>query len=104
MNRIKKDDQVVVIAGKSKGATGQVQKVLGDRVIVSGVNMIKKHVKANPMTGEAGGIVEKEAAIHISNVMLVDADGARVKVGFKTEEKDGKAVKVRFNKKTNAEI
>lgn len=103
MNKIKKNDQVVVIAGKNKGATGSVQQVKGERVVVSGVNLIKKHVKPNPMTGEAGGIVEKEASIHISNVMLVEGD-ARVKVGFKVEEKDGKTVRTRYSKKSNAEI
>lgn len=103
MNRIKKDDQVVVIAGKSKGATGKVQQIKGDRVIVAGVNMVKRHTKGNPMTGDAGGIIEKEASIHVSNVMLVE-DDVRVKVGFRVEEKDGKSVKIRYSKKSNAEI
>lgn len=103
MNKIRKNDQVMVIAGKNKGATGAVLQVKGERVLVSGVNLIKKHVKPNPMTGEPGGIVEKEASIHVSNVMLMEGD-SRVKVGFKVEEKDGKAVKVRYSKKSNAEI
>ncbi len=103
MNKIKKNDQVMVIAGKSKGATGAVLRVKGERVVIQDVNMVKKHVKPNPMTGEPGGIVEKEASIHISNVMLVEGD-SRVKVGFKVEEKDGKSVKIRYSKKSNAEI
>jgi len=85
--KIKKDDNVIVIAGKSKGKTGRVLRVIVDkqRVLVEGVAMMKKHVKANPQQNVAGGIVEKEAAIHISNVMLVDSEGKKTRVGFKVE-------------------
>nr|WP_243288434.1 50S ribosomal protein L24 [Geothrix terrae] len=73
--KLKKGDQVVVIAGKEKGKTGTISKVspATNRVVVAGVNMIKKATKPNPQTGEGGGIIEKEASIHASNVMLLDA-------------------------------
>ncbi|MEO6922739.1 MAG: 50S ribosomal protein L24 [Bryocella sp.] len=81
--KIKRLDRVVVIAGKSKGKEGRVLRVIVDkqRVLVEGVNMIKKHVKADPQSGRAGGILEKEAALHISNVMLLDSDGKKTRVG-----------------------
>lgn len=100
MNRIRKGDEVVIIAGKDKGNTGTVEKVDGDSVIVAGQNMVTKHVKPNPMSGETGGRIQKEAPIHVSNVMLVE-DGEPVKVGFRVEE-DGK--KVRYSKKTDKAI
>ncbi len=101
MKRIKRNDEVIVLTGSSKlkGKTGTVKKVDGDRVIVSGVNMVTKHVKADPNNNEAGGRIKKEASIHISNVMLLE-DGKGVKTGFRIEE--GK--KVRFSKKTKATI
>ena len=73
--KLKKGDQVVVIAGSDKGKTGTITKVSPstNRVVVAGVNVIKKATKPNPQTGEGGGIVEKEASIHASNVMLLDA-------------------------------
>ena len=69
-NKIRRDDEVVVLAGKDKGKQGKVLKVLiaDNRVIVEGVNLVKKHTKPNPQLGVAGGIVEKEASIHVSNV------------------------------------
>ncbi len=71
MNRIRKGDEVVVIAGREKGRRGTVIKVLaGDRVLVENVNMVKRHTRPNPQRGVQGGIVEKEAALHVSNVML----------------------------------
>ena len=71
MNRIRKGDEVVVTAGKDKGRRGTVVKVLDDgHVVVEGVNMIKRHTKPNPQRQVQGGIVEKEAAIDLSNVML----------------------------------
>jgi large subunit ribosomal protein L24 len=94
MNRIKKGDQVVVIAGKDKGKRGDVVRVDGDRVIVSNVNIIKRHTKPNPQAGQAGGIVEREAPIHISNVMLFNsASGKGERVGLKVLE-DGRKVRV----------
>jgi large subunit ribosomal protein L24 len=87
MSKIKRNDQVIVIAGKSKGKTGRVLRVIvaKDRVLVEGVGMIKKHVKPNPQRNIAGGILEQEAPIHISNVMLLDSEGKKTRVGFKVE-------------------
>ncbi|BDU70634.1 50S ribosomal protein L24 [Geothrix oryzae] len=72
--KLKKGDQIVVIAGKEKGKTGTISKVspATNHVVVAGLNMIKKATKPNTQTGEGGGIVEKEAPIHASNVMLLD--------------------------------
>ena len=101
--KIKRDDEVVVLAGKDKGKQGKVLKVLTDknRVIVEGVNVVKKHQKPNPALGESGGIVEQEAAIHISNVAILNPEtGKADRVGFRFE--DGK--KVRFFKSNNAII
>ena len=94
MNRIRKGDQVVVIAGKSKGQKGEVVRVAGDKVVVSNVNMIKRHTKPNPQANQPGGIVEREAPIHISNVMLFNsAAGKGDRVGIKVLE-DGRRVRV----------
>lgn len=101
--KIKRDDEVVVLAGKDKGKQGKVLKVLTDkdRVIVEGVNVVKKHQKPNPALGESGGIVETEAPIHVSNVAILNPEtGKADRVGFRTE--DGK--KVRFFKSNNAII
>jgi large subunit ribosomal protein L24 len=92
--KIKKGDRVKVIAGRSKGKEGDVLRVLPSesRVVVSGVNMIKRHTKPN--RNETGGIIEREAAIHVSNVALLDPKSSKpTKVGFKFLE-DGR--KVRF--------
>jgi large subunit ribosomal protein L24 len=71
MNKIRKGDEVVVITGREKGRRGTVIKVLpNDRVLVENVNMVKRHTRPNPQRGVQGGIVEKEAALHLSNVML----------------------------------
>jgi large subunit ribosomal protein L24 len=91
--RIKKNDQVLVIAGKDKGRKGRVLKVLPDRdrVIVEGVNMCKRHRKVNQ---QQGGIIEKEAAIHVSNVMLLDSKNdkpTRLRMG---KDKDDRKVRV----------
>ena len=90
MQKIKKDDMVIVIAGKDKDKTGKVLSVKDGKVIVEGVNVVKKHTKPNQMN-QNGGIVEKEAAIDASNVMLF-VDGKATRVGF--EVKDGKKVRV----------
>lgn len=96
MLKIKRDDEVIVIAGKDKGSRGSVQRVLDDgRLLIGGVNMVKKHVKANPNRGIAGGILEQEAAIHASNVAIWNPKTEKAdRVGFRFE--DGK--KVRFFK------
>ena len=71
MNKIRKGDEVVVIAGRDKGRRGTVIRVLAnDRVLVENVNMVKRHTRPNPQRGTQGGVVEKEAALHLSNVML----------------------------------
>ena len=94
MRKIKRNDEVVVIAGKDKGKRGTVRRVLADnRLIVSGVQMIKKHQKPNPQLGVAGGIVEKEAPIDASNIAIFNPDSQKAdRVGFKIE--DGKKVRV----------
>lgn len=73
MAKIKRDDEILVITGKDKGKRGKVLSVLEDRVLVAGINMVKKHVKANPGRGTQGGIVEQESSLHISNVALFNA-------------------------------
>lgn len=87
MSKIKCDDEVIVIAGKDKGKRGKVLKILeNDRLLVSGVQIIKKHQKPNPQLGVAGGIVEKESSIHVSNVALFNsATNKADRVGFKQE-------------------
>jgi large subunit ribosomal protein L24 len=95
--KIKKGDTVLVIAGKDKGAKGKVIKAYPerDRVLVEGVNRIKKHTRISQTQrgAQTGGIVTQEAAIHISNVMLIDSDGRPTRVG-KQETEDGKRVRV----------
>jgi len=93
-NRIKKGDQVVVNAGKDKGKQGEIVRVDGDRVVVANVNIVKRHTKPNPQAGVAGGVVEREASIHISNVQIVNpATGKGERVGFKVLE-DGRKLRV----------
>jgi large subunit ribosomal protein L24 len=93
-NRIKKGDQVVINTGKDKGKQGEVIRVDGDRVVVSNVNVVKRHTKPNPQAGVAGGVVEREASIHISNVAIVNpASGKGERVGFKVLE-DGRKLRV----------
>lgn len=103
MKKIKRDDEVIVIAGKDKGQRGKVLKSLDDgRVIVSGINMIKKHTKPNPMAGQPGGITEKEAPIQISNVAIYNPSSEKSdRVGFQIKE-DG--TKVRIFKSTKEVI
>ncbi|GGD59526.1 50S ribosomal protein L24 [Pseudoxanthomonas indica] len=93
-NRIKKGDHVVVTAGKDKGKQGDVVRVDGDRVVVSNVNIVKRHTKPNPQAGVAGGVVERESSIHISNVALFNpATGKGERIGFKVLE-DGRKLRV----------
>ena len=94
MNRIRKGDQVVVIAGKDKGQRSEVTRVDGDRVYVANVNMVKRHTKPNPQINQPGGIIEREAPIHQSNVMLFNpATGKGSRVGYRMLE-DGRKVRV----------
>lgn len=84
MAKIRRNDEVIVITGKDKGKRGRIVRVLDDRVVVSGVNMIKRHTRANPQLGTAGGIIEKEAPLHVSNVALVNpATGKADRIGYK---------------------
>jgi large subunit ribosomal protein L24 len=94
MNRIRKGDQVLVITGKNKGQRGDVLRVAGERVFVSNVNLVKRHTKPNPQANQAGGIVEREASIHLSIVQLYNpATNKGERVGTKTLE-DGRKVRV----------
>jgi len=96
MNRLKKGDEIIVITGKDKGKRGSVSSILSNgKVLVDGINLVKKHTKSNPMTGAQGGIVSKEMPIDASNVALVNPETNKAdKVGFKVE---GDA-KIRFFK------
>lgn len=101
MKKIRKNDEVIVLTGKDKGRRGNVIRVLGDKVVVENVNIVKKHTKPNPNMGVAGGIVEKEMPIHISNVALINPDTDKAdRVGIKVLEDDRK---VRFFK-SNGEV
>ena len=102
MEKIRKGDQVVVIAGKDKGKRGTVtRRVDAERVVVEGINRVKKHVKPNPVTGVVGGVIDKEMPLHISNVSLYNpATKKGDRVGFKLLD-DGKKVRV-F--KSNGEV
>ena len=102
MNKIVKNDQVVIIAGKDKGRRGNVTELKGNgKLLVQGINIAKKHQKGNPNAGVPGGIIEKEMPLDASNVMLVNPSTDKGdRVGFKTLE-DGK--KVRFFK-SNGEV
>lgn len=94
MHKIKKNDDVIVIAGKDKGNRGSVVHVLDDQVLVSGINKVKKHQKPNPVKGLAGGIVEIEKPIHISNVAIYNAATKKAdRVGVKSLD-DGRKVRV----------
>jgi len=103
--KIKKGDTVLVIAGKDKGAKGKVIQAYPDtqRVLVEGVNRIKKHTRItqNQRGAQSGGIITTEAAIHVSNVMLVDGDGKPTRVGKDTTD-DGK--RVRISRRSGKEI
>ncbi len=94
MNRIKKGDHVVVTAGKDKGKRGDVVSVAGDKVVVSNVNLVKRHTKPNPQASQPGGVIEREAPIHVSNVMLFNpATGKGERIGTKVLE-DGRKLRV----------
>ena len=99
MRKIKKDDEVIVLTGKDQGKRGTVLRVLDDeRLVVENINMAKRHTKANPQAGEAGGILDKEMPINASNVALFNSEtGKGDRVGFKILE-DGR--KVRYFKST----
>tara|TARA_R110002049_G_scaffold74200_7_gene191568 strand:- start:1861 stop:2172 length:312 start_codon:yes stop_codon:yes gene_type:complete len=102
MRKIKCNDEVIVIAGKDKGKRGTVSRLVGTtKVVVGGVNIVKRHTKPNPNAGQAGGIVEKEAAIDISNIAIFNPESNKAdRVGIQVE--DGK--KTRIFKSTNKAI
>ncbi|MCM2681424.1 50S ribosomal protein L24 [Echinimonas agarilytica] len=93
--KIRKGDEIIVLAGKDKGKRGEVEQVLveANKVVVKGVNLVKKHQKPNPYQQVEGGIIEKEAPLHISNVAIYNAEtGKADRVGFRVE--DGKKVRI----------
>ncbi len=100
--RLRKNDTVKIIAGKDKGKTGRVLEVDHEkgRVLVEGVQMIKRHTRPNPARQVKGGIAEREALIHVSNVMLTTADGTATRIGFKMDTVGGKARRTRIARKT----
>ena len=102
MAKIKRNDMVIVIAGKDKDKTGRVLRVIPDknRVLVEGVGIVTKHKKPNPQTNSQGGILKQEAPIHLSNVALMDAEGKATRVGYQVEGK----VKTRIARTTGATI
>ena len=104
--KLKKSDNVMVLAGRDKGKTGRVIEVIREksRVVVEGVMMIKRHTKANPAKQIKGGIAEREAAIHISNVMLLTAGGVPTRVGYKTAGEGTAARWIRVARKTGEQL
>ena len=104
--KVHKGDTVLVIAGKDKGAKGKVLKAYPDRqrVLVEGVNAVKKHTanSAAERGASSGGIVTQEAPIHVSNVMVVDSDGKPTRVGYRVDEETGK--RVRISKRNGKDI
>ena len=93
-NRIKKGDQVIVIAGKDKGKTGDVVRVIGVKVVVATVNTVRRHTKPNPQANQPSGVIEREAPIHVSNVMPFNpASGKGERIGTKVLE-DGRRIRV----------
>ncbi|WP_313675096.1 50S ribosomal protein L24 [Mycolicibacterium sp.] len=104
--KVHKGDTVLVISGKDKGAKGKVIQAFPDRnrVLVEGVNRIKKHTanSANERGASSGGIVTQEAPIHVSNVMVVDTDGTPTRIGYRVDEETGK--RVRISKRNGKDI
>jgi large subunit ribosomal protein L24 len=104
--KVHKGDTVLVVSGKDKGAKGKVIQAFPDRdrVMVEGVNRIKKHTaqSANERGASSGGIVTQEAPIHVSNVMVVDSDGKPTRVGYRVDEETGK--RVRISKRNGKDI
>ena len=96
MDKFKRDYEVIVITGRDKGKRGTISQIAGDRVFVAGVNMVKRHTKPNPNAGQAGGIIEREAPLHISNVAIFNPEtNAADRVSIQVDE-DG--IKQRFFK------
>jgi ribosomal protein L24 len=105
MSKIIKGDHVVVILGRDKGKQGQVTRLLGDKVVVEGVNLVKRHQKPNPMRNVEGGVVIKNMPIHISNVAIYNKETQKAdRVGVKLIDDDGKVRRVRVFKSNGAEL
>lgn len=105
MNKIIKGDKVIVIAGKDKGKQGQVARIVGDKIVVEGVNVVKRHQKPNPMRGVEGGIIAKEMPLAISNVAILNPETNKAdRVGIKLIESEGKVKRVRFFKSNGSII
>lgn len=102
MNRLKKGDEIIVITGKDKGKRGSISTILSNgKVLVDGINLVKKHTKANPMSGAQGGIVSKEMPIDASNVALLNPETNKAdKVGIQTED----GVKIRVFRSTGKAV
>ena len=103
MRKIRKGDDVIVIAGKDKGKRGNVTRIVSsDRIVVDGINIVKRHTKGNPQAGVPGGIIDKEAPLHVSNVMIFNPKTEMAdRVGFKVLE-DGK--KIRYFKSNGEHV
>ena len=105
MSKIIKGDHVVVISGRDKGKQGQVTRLLGDKVVVEGVNLVKRHQKPNPMRNVEGGVVIKNMPIHISNVAIYNKETQKAdRVVVKLIDDDGKVRRVRVFKSNSAEL
>lgn len=100
MKKIRRGDNVIVLTGKCKGQSGVVRKVIGDKVKVEGINLVKKHVKPNPNVNETGGIKAIEAPLHVSNVAILNPKTNKAdRVGFKFDtDESGNSFKRRFYK------
>lgn len=93
MNKIKTDDSVIVIAGKDKGRVGKVLRIVGEKLLVEGANLVKKHTKPNPNANQPGGIIEKEMPLHRSNVAVYNPSSKKAdRVGIR-ELEDGRKVR-----------
>ena len=103
MRKLKSNDEVIVIAGKDKGKRGTITRLVGDRkVIIAGINMVKRHTKPNPNAGQPGGIVEREAAIDVSNIAIFNPQTNKAdRVGIKNADDGGNK---RFFKSNDQEI
>ena len=105
MSKNSKGDHVVVISGREKGKQGQVTRLLGDKVVVEGVNLVKRHQKPNPMRNVEGGVVAKNMPIHISNVAIYNKEMQKAdRVGVKLIDDNGKVRRVRVFKSNGAEL
>ena len=105
MSKIIKGDHVVVISGRDKGKQGQITRLLGDKVVIDGVNLVKRHQKPNPMRNVEGGVVVKNMPIHISNVAIYNKETQKAdRVGIKLIDDNGKVRRVRVFKSNGAEL